>query len=239
MYKLILLRHGESVWNSENRFTGWMDVDLSPKGEKEAEMAGTLLKRYNILYDLCYTSFLKRAIKTQFIVAEKVDRLWIPVVKSWRLNERHYGALQGLNKKETALEYGDEQVKTWRRSFDVRPPQISLEDPRFPGFDPRYAQLDTAILPQGESLEDTVARVLPYWQVEIAPQIAERKTVLIAAHGNSLSVEAYTREYRTKTKACSRITSLHALIEMMMFEPLVGFEPTTPRLQITCSGQLS
>ena len=186
MYKLILLRHGESVWNSENRFTGWMDVDLSPKGEKEAEMAGTLLKRYNILYDLCYTSFLKRAIKTQFIVAEKVDRLWIPVVKSWRLNERHYGALQGLNKKETALEYGDEQVKTWRRSFDVRPPQISLEDPRFPGFDPRYAQLDTAILPQGESLEDTVARVLPYWQVEIAPQIAERKTVLIAAHGNSL-----------------------------------------------------
>ena len=141
MYKLILLRHGESVWNSENRFTGWMDVDLSPKGEKEAEMAGTLLKRYNILYDLCYTSFLKRAIKTQFIVAEKVDRLWIPVVKSWRLNERHYGALQGLNKKETALEYGDEH---------------------------------------------TVARVLPYWQVEIAPQIAERKTVLIAAHGNSL-----------------------------------------------------
>ncbi|WP_455497455.1 2,3-diphosphoglycerate-dependent phosphoglycerate mutase [Coprobacter sp.] len=186
MHKLILLRHGESVWNNENRFTGWMDVDLSPKGVEEAKHAGTLLKKYDISYDLCYTSFLKRAIKTQFIAAEKIDLLWIPVIKSWRLNERHYGALQGLNKKETALEYGDEQVKTWRRSFDVRPPQVSFEDPRFPGFDPRYAHLDPAILPHGESLEDTISRVLPYWEVEIAPQIISGKTILIAAHGNSL-----------------------------------------------------
>jgi 2,3-bisphosphoglycerate-dependent phosphoglycerate mutase len=186
MPTLVLLRHGESVWNKENRFTGWTDVDLSETGRQEALTAGRLLSEAGLTFDIAYTSVLKRAIRTCCIALDELDLLWIPVLRSWRLNERHYGALQGLNKAETAAKHGDEQVKIWRRSYDTRPPALTADDPRHPGRDPRYAGMAAADLPLTESLKDTVARFLPYWTDTIAPSIRDGQRVLIAAHGNSL-----------------------------------------------------
>ena len=186
MLKLVLLRHGESEWNKENRFTGWTDVGLSEKGVAEARQAGLILKEKGYQFDCAYTSVLKRAIKTLWLTLEKMDLMWIPVVNSWRLNERHYGALQGLNKKETATRYGEDQVQLWRRGFDIPPPLLETTDPRYPGADARYHNLDPAELPRGESLKDTIDRFIPYWHDEIAPVIRRGRRVLIAAHGNSL-----------------------------------------------------
>ncbi len=186
MFKLVLLRHGESTWNKENRFTGWTDVDLSEKGVEEAHAAGKLLKAEGYAFDVAHTSVLKRAIRTLWITLDEMDLMWIPVHRSWRLNERHYGALQGLNKAETAAKFGDEQVLVWRRSYDVPPPALEASDPRFPGRDPRYADLSKRELPLTECLKDTVARFLPYWHKTIAPEVKRGKRVLIAAHGNSL-----------------------------------------------------
>lgn len=184
--KLVLIRHGESAWNLENRFTGWNDVDLSPKGVEEAKAAGKSLKEMGLVFDVAYTSYLKRAIKTLNIVLEEMDELYIPVYKSWRLNERHYGALQGLNKAETAKKYGDEQVHIWRRSFDVAPPSIDKNSEYYPKSDRRYADLADSDIPLGESLKDTIARVLPYWHSDISKSLQEGKNVIVAAHGNSL-----------------------------------------------------
>ena len=184
--KLVLIRHGESAWNLENRFTGWKDVDLSPKGIEEAKAAGKILKEMNLVFDVAYTSYLKRAIKTLNIVLEEMDELYIPVYKSWRLNERHYGALQGLNKAETAKKYGDEQVHIWRRSFDIAPPSIDKNSEYYPKSDRRYADLADSDIPLGESLKDTIARVLPYWHSDISKSLQEGKNVIVAAHGNSL-----------------------------------------------------
>lgn len=186
MYEIALIRHGESSWNKENRFTGWTDVPLSDKGVEEARAAGLLLKKEGFSFDLAFTSVLKRAIKTLWLALEEMDRMWIPVRHSWKLNERHYGALQGLNKAETAEKYGDEQVKIWRRSYDVRPPLLEKDDERYPGKDPRYTNLSPTELPAGECLADTVARVVPYWEQSIVPEIRAGKKVIIAAHGNSL-----------------------------------------------------
>ena len=186
MYTLVLLRHGESTWNKENRFTGWTDVDLSEKGREEAREAGRLMKDGGYVFDLAYTSVLKRAIRTLWMALDEMDLMWIPVENSWRLNERHYGALQGLNKAETAAKHGDAQVKIWRRSYDIPPPALEASDPRHPSRDPRYAGLAAADLPLTESLKDTVARFLPIWHDTIAPTIKTGKRVLIAAHGNSL-----------------------------------------------------
>ena len=186
MIKVVLLRHGESEWNKENRFTGWTDVDLSQKGVEEAIQAGKTLKEAGYTFDLAYTSVLKRAIRTLWLVLDQMDLMWIPVKKSWRLNERHYGALQGLNKAEMAAQFGEEQVHIWRRSYDVRPPALEKADERYPGNDPRYKDLSEDELPLTECLKDTVARFLPYWHEEIAPMICSGKRVLIAAHGNSL-----------------------------------------------------
>jgi len=186
MPTLILLRHGESLWNRENRFTGWTDVDLSETGKNEAREAGRLLKQEGYLFDLAFTSVLKRAIRTLDIVLEEMDLEWIPVVKSWRLNERHYGALQGLNKVETAAQYGEAQVKLWRRSYDVPPPDLTPADARYPGHELKYRDLTPAELPLAESLKDTAARVMPFWHDEIAPAIRQGTRLLIAAHGNSL-----------------------------------------------------
>jgi 2,3-bisphosphoglycerate-dependent phosphoglycerate mutase len=186
MYTVVLLRHGESVWNKENRFTGWTDVDLTEKGRDEAAEAGRLMKAEGFTFDVAFTSVLKRALRTCWIARDEMDLLWIPVEKSWRLNERHYGALQGLNKAETAAQHGEAQVKIWRRSYDIPPPPLPPDDPRHPGEDPRYASLSTSELPLTESLKDTVARFLPYWHERIAPTVASGKRVLIAAHGNSL-----------------------------------------------------
>jgi len=186
MYKVVLLRHGESTWNKENRFTGWTDVDLSETGRGEAQAAGKLLKDGGYLFDVAYTSVLTRAIRTLFYSLDALDLLWIPVKKSWRLNERHYGALQGLNKAETAAKHGDEQTKIWRRSYDIPPPALTVDDPRHPSHDPRYRSLDPRDLPSTECLKDTVARFLPLWHDEIAPAIRRGERVLIAAHGNSL-----------------------------------------------------
>jgi 2,3-bisphosphoglycerate-dependent phosphoglycerate mutase len=186
MPTLVLLRHGESTWNRENRFTGWTDVDLSERGREEAAEAGRLLREGGYVFDVAYTSVLKRAIRTMIAALDAVDRLWVPVEKSWRLNERHYGALQGLNKAETAAAHGEAQTKIWRRSYDIPPPPLTLDDPRHPSHDPRYAQIDPRELPLTESLKDTVARFLPYWRETIAPSIASGRRVLIAAHGNSL-----------------------------------------------------
>jgi 2,3-bisphosphoglycerate-dependent phosphoglycerate mutase len=182
-HTLVLLRHGQSTWNLENRFTGWTDVDLSPQGEREAREAGRLLREGGYSFDLAYTSVLKRAIKTLWIALDQLDLDWLPTVKAWQLNERHYGNLQGLDKAEMAAKFGDAQVKIWRRSYDVPPPPLPLDDPRHPRFDRRYEGL--AQLPAAESLKDTVARMLPYWHAELAP-LVRRKRVLIAAHGNSL-----------------------------------------------------
>ncbi len=186
MHKVVLLRHGESTWNQENRFTGWTDVDLSERGVQEAQEAGRLLKEGAYLFDIAYTSVLKRAIRTLWIALDIMDQMWLPVAKSWRLNERHYGALQGLNKAETAATHGDAQVKIWRRSYDIPPPALEKSDPRHPSRDPRYAGLTESELPLTESLKDTVARFLPYWHDTIAPSIRAGQRVLIAAHGNSL-----------------------------------------------------
>ena len=186
MIKLVLLRHGESTWNLENRFTGWTDVDLTPKGIAEAHEAARLLQAEGYTFDVAYTSLLKRAIRTLWIVMDDMDLMWIPVHRHWRLNERHYGALQGLNKAETAAQYGERQVLLWRRSYADPPPPLTPDDPRHPGRDRRYADLSPQELPRAESLEDTVARFLPYWHETIVPDLRTGKRVLIAAHGNSL-----------------------------------------------------
>jgi 2,3-bisphosphoglycerate-dependent phosphoglycerate mutase len=186
MYRLVLLRHGESQWNKENRFTGWTDVDLSEKGVREAQEAGAYLKKDDYTFDVAYTSVLKRAVRTLWIVLDTMDLMWIPVERNWRLNERHYGALQGLNKAETAGKFGDDQVAIWRRSYDIPPPKLEKSDRRYPGRDPRYQQLHENELPLTECLKDTIARFLPYWHQTIAPVIQTGKKVLIVAHGNSL-----------------------------------------------------
>ncbi len=186
MYKVVLLRHGESTWNKENRFTGWTDVDLSEKGLQEAKKAGQVLKKEGYTFDLAYTSVLKRAIRTLWITLDEMDLMWVPVIRNWRLNERHYGALQGLNKAETAQKFGEDQVKIWRRSYDVQPPALEKTDDRYPGKDPRYSELRENELPLTECLKDTVARFVPYWENTIAPSLKTGKKVLITAHGNSL-----------------------------------------------------
>jgi 2,3-bisphosphoglycerate-dependent phosphoglycerate mutase len=185
-HKLVLLRHGESTWNQENRFTGWTDVDLSDRGREEARDAGRLLRESGYQFDVAYTSVLRRAIRTLWFVLDALDLMWIPVTKDWRLNERHYGALQGLNKAETAAKHGEAQTKVWRRSYDIPPPALEPDDPRHPSHDPRYARLHPNELPRTESLKDTVGRFLPYWHSTIAPSIMSGKRVLVAAHGNSL-----------------------------------------------------
>ena len=186
MKKIVLLRHGESVWNRENRFTGWTDVDLSEKGVAEAVKAGETLRKEGFHFGRAYTSYLKRAVKTLDVVLDRMDRDWIPVTKTWRLNEKHYGMLQGLNKRETAEKYGDEQVYVWRRSYDMAPAPLPEDDPRNPRFDPRYAGIPDAALPRTESLKDTVARTMPYWECEILPALARHDELLVVAHGNSL-----------------------------------------------------
>jgi 2,3-bisphosphoglycerate-dependent phosphoglycerate mutase len=186
MYKLVLIRHGESTWNLENRFTGWADVDLTPTGIAQALSAGKLLKTENYTFDLAYTSMLKRATRTLWHVLDEMDRTWLPVVHSWRLNERHYGALQGLNKAETAKKYGDDQVLAWRRSYDVPPPALKPDDERCERGDPRYAKLAPEQVPLAECLQDTVARVMPFWKESMAPAIKAGKRIVVAAHGNSI-----------------------------------------------------
>lgn len=186
MYKVVLIRHGESTWNKENRFTGWTDVDLSEKGMGEAREAGKLMKKEGFTFDIAFTSVLKRAIRTLALAQDEMDLLWMPVIKSWRLNERHYGGLQGLNKSETADKYGEDQVLIWRRSYDVPPTPLTETDDRYPGKDPRYAELPKKELPLTECLKDTVARVIPFWSDVIAPVVKQGKKVIIAAHGNSL-----------------------------------------------------
>lgn len=186
MKKLVLLRHGESIWNQENRFTGWTDVDLTPKGLEEARNAGRVLRAHGFTFDIAHTSVLKRAIRTLWVALDEMDRMWIPIELNWRLNERHYGALQGLNKAETARQYGDEQVLIWRRSYDTRPPAITVEDERYPGSDIRYRNLPSDDVPVTESLRDTVIRFLPYWNEIITPQIHAGHNIIIVAHGNSL-----------------------------------------------------
>ena len=186
MTKLVLLRHGESEWNKQNRFTGWKDVDLSEKGVAEAQKAGQVLKEQGFTFDVAFTSLLKRAIRTLWLTLDEMDLMWIPVHRSWRLNERHYGALQGLNKAETAQKYGDDQVLVWRRSYDTPPPALEKSNPHYPGNDPRYGDLSEKELPLTECLKDTVARFLPYWHETIVPTIQSGKRVIIAAHGNSL-----------------------------------------------------
>jgi 2,3-bisphosphoglycerate-dependent phosphoglycerate mutase len=186
VFRVVLLRHGESTWNKENRFTGWTDVDLSEKGREEAREAARLIAAQGMVFDVAFTSVLKRAIRTCWIVLDGLDLLWIPMERDWRLNERHYGALQGLNKAETAAKHGDEQTLIWRRSYDIPPPALEKDDPRHPSHDPRYASLSPSELPSTESLEDTVTRFLPYWTGTIAPAIRAGRRVLITAHGNSL-----------------------------------------------------
>ena len=186
MHKLVLLRHGESTWNKENRFTGWTDVDLTEQGRQEAKAAGQVLKKDGYSFDLAYCSVMKRALRTLWIVLDELDELWIPVEKTWRLNERHYGGLQGLNKSETAAQYGEDQVLVWRRSYDIPPPPLEKSDERYPGHDPCYRDVPAADLPLTECLKDTVDRFLPYWHEVIAPQVKAGKKVVIAAHGNSL-----------------------------------------------------
>jgi len=184
--KLILVRHGQSVWNVENLFTGWHDVDLSDLGRTEAAQAGRQLLEEQLIPHVAFTSVLKRAIRTLWLILDGTDRMWIPVERSWRLNERHYGSLQGLNKAQTVAEHGDAQVKIWRRSYDVPPPPLGIDDPRHPRFDPRYADVDPALLPASESLKDTLSRVLPYWESRVVPELRAGRNVLIVAHGNSL-----------------------------------------------------
>jgi 2,3-bisphosphoglycerate-dependent phosphoglycerate mutase len=186
LYKVVFLRHGESIWNKINKFTGWTDVDLSEKGVNEATTSGQVLRDEGYTFDIAFTSVLKRAIRTLWLALDEMDLMWIPVHRSWRMNERHYGALQGLDKAETAAKHGDEQVLIWRRSYDIRPPGLERTDDRYPGNDPKYRNLSQEELPTAECLKDTVARVLPYWHEQIVPTIKTGKRVLIAAHGNSL-----------------------------------------------------
>src|SRR4030065_1547987 len=186
MYKVVLLRHGESTWNKENRFTGWTDVDLSEKGIEEAHKAGQTLNKEVYTFNIAYTSVLKRAIRTLWITLDEMDLMWIPVIRNWRLNERHYGALQGLDKAEMAVKFGEGQVKIWRRSYDIQPPALDLDDPRHPRFDRRYAILSEEELPRTECLKDTVNRMLPYWHNTIAPTVKSGKRIIVCAHGNSL-----------------------------------------------------
>ncbi len=186
MHRIVLLRHGESLWNKENLFTGWTDVGLSENGISEAKRAGKILATNDFKFDFAYVSLLKRSLQTLWLVLEELDQLWIPWEKSWRLNERHYGALQGLNKKETAEKYGEDQVHQWRRSYKIKPPQLDKNDKRYPGNERKYQHLSDDVLPLGESLEETVTRFLPYWLEEIVPTIKTGKQVIIAAHGNSL-----------------------------------------------------
>ena len=186
MYKLVLIRHGESDWNRENRFTGWTDVDLSVKGLEEARQAGQLLKQQGYDFDRAYVSVLKRAIRTLWIVLDEMDLMWIPVELSWRLNERHYGSLQGLNKAETAKKFGEAQVKIWRRAYDIAPPPLEITDPRYPGNDPRYHELKPDEVPRTECLKDTVARFLPFWHNTLAPAVLTGQRIVVAAHGNSI-----------------------------------------------------
>jgi 2,3-bisphosphoglycerate-dependent phosphoglycerate mutase len=186
MIKLVLVRHGESTWNKDNRFTGWTDVDLSEKGKQEAQKAGQILKEQGYTFDVAYTSVLKRAIRTLWIILDEMELMWIPVYRSWRLNERHYGALQGLNKAETAAKYGEKQVFIWRRSYDIQPPALSKDDERYPGHDPRYKDLDHQDIPLTESLKDTVARFMPYWFDTLAPTLKSGRKIIISAHGNSI-----------------------------------------------------
>lgn len=186
LIKLVLLRHGESLWNKENKFTGWTDVDLTDKGVNEARLAGQYLKDGDYIFDVAYTSVLKRAIRTLWIVLDTMDLMWIPVCRSWQLNERHYGALQGLNKAETAKQYGEDQVQIWRRSFDIQPPLLEMTDSRYPGHDPKYGYISNSELPKTECLKDTIHRFLPFWDETIAPGIKQGQKVLIVAHGNSL-----------------------------------------------------
>jgi 2,3-bisphosphoglycerate-dependent phosphoglycerate mutase len=186
MHKLVLIRHGESTWNQENRFTGWTDVDLNAKGLGEAKAAGQLLKKEGYTFDRSFVSLLKRALRTNWMILDELDELWIPIERSWRLNERHYGSLQGLNKAETAAKFGEEQVLIWRRSYDVPPPALEKSDERFPGHDPRYRNMTEAELPLTECLKDTVERVIPYWLNEIAPAVKRGEKVLVTAHGNTL-----------------------------------------------------
>ncbi len=186
MHRIVLLRHGQSTWNLENRFTGWTDVDLSDQGRDEARLAGQVLKADGFEFDLVYTSVLKRAIRTMQIAMDELDQMWVPVIRNWRLNERHYGALQGMNKSETAAQYGEDQVKIWRRAFDIAPPPLTEDDERFPGRDRRYADLSKEELPLTENLKDTIARFVPYWEDVIAQQVKAGTRVIIVAHGNSL-----------------------------------------------------
>jgi len=186
MIRLVLIRHGESTWNKENRFTGWTDVDLSERGIQEAIDAGNFLKKEGFRFKIAYTSYLTRAIRTLWLIREQMDLLWIPVFKTWRLNERHYGALQGLNKLEMAEKYGDQQVLIWRRSYDIRPPALGNDDPRHPRFDPRYHDLDPKDIPGTEALKDTVERIIPYWLEEMQPNLMKYGEIVVAAHGNSL-----------------------------------------------------
>ena len=186
MYKVVLLRHGESDWNKQNRFTGWTDVDLTEKGIEEAKISGQLMKEAGFVFDIAFTSVLKRAIRTLWLALDEMDLMWIPVFNTWRLNERHYGALQGLNKAETSAKFGDAQVHIWRRSYDIQPPALAVDDERYPGNDPRYATLTAEELPLTECLKDTVARFLPFWHNEAVPAIKSGKQVIIAAHGNSI-----------------------------------------------------
>ena len=186
MHRLVLVRHGQSTWNLENRFTGWTDVDLSPQGTEEALAGARLLKEGGYTFDIAFTSVLKRAIRTLWIIQDEMDLMWIPVHRSWRLNERHYGALQGLNKAEMTAAHGAEQVHVWRRSYDIPPPPLVVDDPRYPGRDPRYAELTPDELPLTECLKDTVERMMPYWHGTIAPEVRRGKRVIVAAHGNSL-----------------------------------------------------
>ena len=186
MIRMVLIRHGESTWNKENRFTGWTDVDLTDKGAREAHEAGTILKQKNYTFDIAFTSVLKRAIRTLWIVLDQMDLMWIPIVNSWRLNERHYGALQGLNKAEMAQKFGEEQVHIWRRSYDIRPPALEKTDERYPGNDPKYKTLELQDIPVTECLKDTVERFMPYWHESIVPELKNGKKIVISAHGNSL-----------------------------------------------------
>ena len=186
MHKIVFMRHGQSIWNFENRFTGWTDVDLTEKGVGEAYRAGELMKKENFAFDKAYTSYLKRAVKTLNGVLDAMDQDWIPVEKDWRLNEKHYGQLQGLNKAETAAKYGDEQVKIWRRSFDVAPQPLTEDDPRNPRFEARYDSVPDNMLPRTESLKDTIERIMPYWKETIFPSLKDAEEILVVAHGNSL-----------------------------------------------------
>ena len=246
MHKIVLLRHGESVWNKENRFTGWTDVDLSEKGIQEAAKAGDQLKKEGWTFDIAYTSVLKRAIRTLWIALDTMDLMWIPVVRSWRLNERHYGALQGLNKKDTAEKFGMEQVHIWRRSYAIPPPALDETDERFPGRDPRYASLNSEEVPRTESLKMTLERVLPYWHEAIVPDLRGGKKLLIAAHGNSIRalvkyLDAIPDDVITELNIPTGIPLVYELDEGLraVNHYYLGDQEAVARATASVAGQLS